>query len=90
MPKAMLGRPRCARELRDSAKHCRCHEPAMGHYWDAKTLHCTNAGCTRTWEGQQLRPTRCQHRRKAPWEGQDPSGASGARAADGDRVSDDR
>ncbi len=65
---------RASRELRNQANHCRCHEPARGHYWDPVTLRCTNGSCTRTWGGQQVSPTDCEHRSSAPWGGS--SGAS--------------
>ncbi len=55
--------------LHDRANQCRCHEPARGHFWDPVTLRCTNGSCVRTWEGQQVRPTDCEHRKSAPWEG---------------------
>ncbi len=54
-------------ELHDRANQCRCHEPARGHFWDPVTLRCTNGSCTRTWDGQQVSPTDCEHRRSAPW-----------------------
>jgi len=54
--------------LRNRANECRCHEPARGHLWDPVTLRCTNGSCTRTWGGQQVSPTDCEHRRSAPWE----------------------
>ncbi len=60
---------RANREFHHRANQCRCHEPARGHFWDPVTLRCTNGSCTRTWDGQQLRPTDCEHRRSAPWEG---------------------
>jgi len=56
------------RELHNRTYQCRCHEPARGHFWDSVTLRCTNGPCTRTWEGQQLSPTDCEHRRSAPWD----------------------
>jgi hypothetical protein len=59
---------RASRELRNQANHCRCHEPARGHYWDPVTLRCTNGSCTRMWGGQQVSPTDCEHPRNAPWE----------------------
>ncbi len=59
---------RANRELHYRANQCRCHEPARGHFWDPVTLRCTNGSCTRTWSGQQMRPTDCEHRRSAPWE----------------------
>jgi hypothetical protein len=59
---------RLNRELRNRANQCRCHEPARGHLWDPVTLRCTNGSCTRTWGGQQVSPTDCEHRRSAPWE----------------------
>ncbi len=59
---------RANRELRNRANPCRCHEPARGHLWDPVTLRCTNGSCTRTWGGQQVSPTDCEHRRSAPWE----------------------
>ena len=51
------------------ANQCRCHQPARGHFWDPVTLRCTNGSCTRTWDGQQVSPTDCEHQRNAPWEG---------------------
>ena len=60
---------RANRELHNRTNQCRCHEPARGHLWDPVTLRCTNGSCTRTWDGQQVRPTDCEHRRSAPWEG---------------------
>jgi len=59
---------RANRELHNRANRCRCHEPARGHFWDPVTLRCTNGSCTRTWGGQQVSPTNCEHRRSAPWE----------------------
>ena len=56
-------------ELHDRTNRCRCHQPARGHFWDAVTLRCSNGSCTRTWDGQQVSPTDCKHRRNAPWEG---------------------
>jgi len=70
---------RANRELHRRANQCRCHEPARGHRWDPVTLRCTNGSCTRTWDGQQVSPTDCEHRRSAPWERT--SGASGADSA---------
>ena len=65
---------RANRELHNRANQCRCHEPARGHTWDPVTLRCTNGPCARTWDGQQLRPTDCEHRESAPREGtSDPS-----------------
>ncbi len=60
---------RANRELHHRANQCRCHEPARGHFWDPVTLRCTNGSCTRTWDGQQVSPSDCEHRRSAPWEG---------------------
>ncbi len=59
---------RANRELRNRANQCRCHEPARGHLWDPVTLRCTNGCCTRTWGGQQVSPTDCEHPRSALWE----------------------
>ncbi len=59
---------RANREPHHRANQCRCHEPARGHFWDPVTLRCTNGSCTRTWEGQQVSPTDCEHRRSAPRE----------------------
>ncbi len=59
---------RANRELHNRTNQCRCHEPARGHFWDSVTLRCTNGPCTRTWEGQQLNPTDCEYRRRAPWD----------------------
>ena len=55
-------------KVHDRANQCRCHEPARGHFWDPVTLRCTNGSCTRTWGGQQVSPTDCEHRRSASWE----------------------
>jgi len=59
---------RPVRARRDPVNQCHCHELARGHYWDPLTLRCMNGDCTRTWEGQQLRPTECEYQRGAPWE----------------------
>ena len=58
---------RANRELHNWTNQCRCHEPARGHFWDLVTLRCANGSCTRTWEGQQVSPTDCEHRRSTPW-----------------------
>jgi hypothetical protein len=87
---------RANRELHHRANQCRCHEPARGHFWDPVTLRCTNGSCTRTWDGQQVRPTECEHQRSAPWEGtsdaspdgseRDAGGTGGPRAKAGERA----
>ena len=59
---------RANRELPNRVNQCRCHESARGHLWDPVTLRCTNGCCRRTWGGQQVSPTDCEHRRSAPWE----------------------
>jgi hypothetical protein len=59
---------RTNRELHNRTNQCRCHEPARGHFWDSVTLRCANGSCTRTWEGQQVSPTDCEHRRSTPWD----------------------
>ncbi len=59
---------RANRTLHNRANRCRCHERARGHLWDPVTLRCTNGSCTRTWGGQQVSPTDCEHRGSAPWE----------------------
>ncbi len=69
---------RANRELHNRANRCRCHEPARGHAWDPVTLRCTNGSCTRTWDGQQVRPSECEHRRNAPWEGTSDASPSGS------------
>lgn len=69
---------RANRELHNRANQCRCHEPARGHFWDPVTLRCTNGSCTRTWDGQQVSPTDCEHRRSAPWEGTSDASPTGS------------
>ena len=69
---------RANRELPNRANPCRCHEPARGHSWDPVTLRCTNGSCTRTWDGQQVSPTDCEHRRSAPWEGTSDASPTGS------------
>jgi hypothetical protein len=69
---------RANRELHNRANQCRCHEPARGHFWDPVTLRCTNGSCTRTWDGQQVSPTDCEHRRSAPWEGTSDASPAGS------------
>ncbi len=69
---------RANRELPNRANQCRCHEPARGHFWDPVTLRCTNGSCTRTWDGQQVSPTDCKHRRSAPWEGSSDASPTGS------------
>ena len=74
--------PNANRELHHRANRCRCHEPARGHFWHPVTLRCTNGSCTRTWDGQQVSPTDCEHPRSAPWEGiSDASGTGSERNA---------
>ncbi len=69
---------RANRELHNRANRCRCHQPARGHFWDPVTLRCTNGSCTRTWDGQQVSPTDCEHRRSTPWEGSSDASPSGS------------
>ena len=43
---------------------CRCHPASQGHYYDPEThdlemLRCTHPGCSRTWEQERIKPTRC-------------------------------
>ncbi len=65
-------------ELHNRTNQCRCHEPARGHTWDPVTLRCTNGSCTRMWDGQQVRPTDCEYRRSAPWEGSSDASPTGS------------
>ncbi len=44
----------------------------------ASVLRCSNGSCTRTWDGQQVSPTDCEHRRRAPWEGISGASAPGS------------
>ncbi len=69
---------RANRELHNRANQCRCHEPARGHFWHPVTLRCTNGSCTRTWDGQQMSPTDCEHRRSAPSEGTSDASSTGS------------
>jgi len=69
---------RANRELHNRANQCRCHELARGHFWDPVTLRCTNGSCTRTWDGQQVNPTDCAHRRSAPRKGTSDASPSGS------------
>ncbi len=66
------------RACQNRANQCRCHEPSRGHTWDPVTLRCTNGSCTRTWDGQQVRPSECEHRRSVPWEGSSDSTPTGS------------
>ncbi len=69
---------RVNREHHHRANQCQCHEAARGHFWDPVTLRCTNGSCTRTWDGQQLSPTDCEHRRSAPWDGTSDTSPTGS------------
>ena len=62
----MAATQRANQALHNQANRCQCHESARGHVWNPITLRCVHGSCTQTWDGQQVNPTKCEHRRIAP------------------------